>query len=274
MHTGTANRRFRPLLALLWLLALWGGAVCADAAPAPVQWHSDSWPGLTDHPDALYAQLFRATFAQQGFALEQHLTPFKRSVMLVERGDTDFAGGIARDPTPGTRYYQAPFPVIHTEVQAFFHRDLLVEPWRGIASMRGRRVVSSYHLGPGIGLSECRELSTKAQAFAMVLKGRAEFYIDDRGELELTIQQHRDRHPEYDPDQFIIRPAGYASWYMISPYTARGRQVMEAYIRGTLALLEAGELERIYAAHRFEVPSELLRYAQRVRAGEPLFTRY
>ncbi len=241
------------------------------AAPQPVQWHTDSWPGLTDAPKALYVQLFRAIFAESGLAIEQHRTPFKRSIFLVRQGLSDFAGGIAREVDPGERYYQAPFPVLNTEVLAFFHRDQLPAPWRGITSMRGRRVVSSYHLGPALGLPQTRELSSKVQAFAMVLKGRAEFYIDDRRELLMTIERHRGYHPEYDPNLYMTRPAGRASWYMISPHNARGRRVMEAYVQGTLKLLKSGVLESIYRAHGFALPPELLSFAAGVDAGQAPF---
>jgi len=68
----------------------------------------------------------------------------------------------------------------------------------------------------------------------MVIKGRADVYIDNEGELYATVKNNSHRVTDYNKELFATSMVGYSSWYMISPMTSRGELVMKAYIPVTI----------------------------------------
>jgi len=245
-----------------------------------INWPTDMWPGITDTDTGLYSHLFKEIFTSQGFELQKNSVPFKRAIAFVDRHQADFAGGIIKDTTPSIVHIQAPFPVLTTPVFAFYKKALLSEfsatqtqmakgatsgQPLNIAILKNYRVVASPQLGASIGLTDVYEVTNKAQAFLMVVKGRADFYIDNEGELLGTIRNNVDQLGDYDATLFDTSLVGYSSWYMISPKNSRGERVMQAYIKGTITLFNSGKLDDIYNKGGFIVPSELIRYVENLR---------
>ena len=141
----------------------------------------------------------------------------------------------------------------------------ITETLLGLEMLRRYRVVSSPQLGKSIGLEDVYEVTNKSQAFLMVVNGRADVYIDNKGELNGTVSKYAHLASNYDEDQYKTSMVGFSSWYMISPKNHRGEMVMQAYIKGTIDLFNSGKLADIYHTRGFIVPSELIRYVEKLR---------
>ena len=231
-------------------------------------WVTDNWPGITDNDEALYSTLFQEIFTSQGFKLNKTFVPFKRAVAFVNQHEVDFAGGITKEYTPSSSHIQAPFAVLATPVLAFYKKTTITETLLGLEMLRRYRVVSSPQLGKSIGLEDVYEVTNKSQAFLMVVNGRADVYIDNKGELNGTVSKYAHLASNYDEDQYKTSMVGFSSWYMISPKSSRGDAVMKAYIKGSIELLQSGRLAEIYESRGFIVPAELISYAVDLNASK------
>jgi len=235
-----------------------------------INWPTDIWPGITETDTALYSHLFKEIFISQGFEIQKNYVPFKRALAFVDSHQADFAGGTVKDSMPSLDHIQAPFPVLTTPVFAFYKKALLSKEVTSVQPMnldilKNYRVVASPQLGASVGLKDVYEVTNKAQAFLMVVKGRADFYIDNKGELLGTISNNVDQLAGYDATQYDTSIVGYSSWYMISPRNSRGEIVMQAYIKGTIELFNSEKLADIYNKGGFIVPPELIRYVENLR---------
>jgi hypothetical protein len=251
--------------ALLILFSLVSFVSSADEVKN-VEWGTEMWPGLTDRDGTgLYTHIFTEVFTSQGVALTPTYLPFKQTIDLVDNHKLDFAGGVLKDKVESEKHIQARFPVLSTRVNAFFRKTTVKGEWQGVHTIQGHKIVASPQLGEAIGLNkdEFREVPTKVQAFKMVVMGQADFYIDDVGEMELTIKQNKDGVAPYNESDFDIQPVGKTDWYMISPNNSRGRQVMEIYEKGTLHLYRSGKLKNLYENRGFHVPIQVLDLSQK-----------
>jgi len=225
-----------------------------------ILWATDNWPGITDNDTALYLILFKEIFASQGFELQKTIVPFKRAIAFVNQHQADFAGGIIKEHMTSSVHIQAPFPVLTTPVLAFYKKDTITDKTLNSDTLKNYRVVSSPQLGKSIGLTDVYEVTNKYQAFLMVIKGRADVYIDNEGELYGTVKNNSHQVTDYNKEIFATSMVGYSSWYMISPKTSRGETVMKAYIQGSINLFNSGRITEIYQKRGFIIPPELISY--------------
>jgi len=248
-------------ITLLFLGMMLNSISLAYANDKQIIWATDNWPGISDNDNALYSTLLKEIFASQGYKVKKIVIPFKRAIAFVDHHKADFTGGIVKEIIPSSLHTQAPFPVLVSPVLAFYRKSTITEKDMDISDLARYRVVASPQIGRSIGLNDVYEVTNKVQAFLMVAKGRADIYIDNEGELLGTVSNNVSRAVGYDADLFETTLVGYSSWYMIAPKSRRGETIMQAYIAGTISLLNNGKIEKIYKERGFIVPPDLIKYA-------------
>lgn len=240
------------LIFLLMLMAFSSQATATEIKE--VHWGTEMWEGFTDKDGSgIYTQIFTKIFNDAGLELKVAYMPFARTLHLVEIGKLDFAGGIPKEEKKDNTYIQAEYPVVISRFDAFFNKDS-VEKWKGLESIKGRKIVATPTVSGHIGLKsdEVYVVDTRKQALQMVLSQRAEFYVDDAKVLETTLENNRDL---IDMDLYRIENVTTKGWYMIAPNNERGRKIMQIYETGTERLHHSGELKKIYDRHGFLTPS-------------------
>lgn len=225
-----------------------------------VIWPSDDWAGLTHSPKDLYWTLFQRAFDNQGFKLQRQNVPFKRAIKMVEEHKADLAGGVNKYISESTLTIQAPFPVSSTPISTFYKRSFFPEAPPTAEDLSTLRGVSTHQIGDNLVTGQLTEVGKKTQAFDMVIRGRADYYIDYAEQIEFELNNKSGKVSSFKESDYTTSIVSSTNWYMIFPRNDRGKKILNAYIKGTQSLYNSGELERIYQARGFTLPPKVKLY--------------
>lgn len=226
-------------------LMCWAGNLTA-LEDKTVNWATEEWVGYTDTPDGLYWQLIEQAFKEQGFAVKRTLMPFKRAVRMVDQKKADFTGGVLFDPAAKNLYIQAPFPITSTPISVFYRKSEFADNDINLAFIKQYSVVGTHQMGRSIGLESIREVNSKEQAFFMVGKRHADFFLDYTDQIKAVIKRYGNDLANFQPDDYKVKSIARSDWFMISPLGKRGEKIMQAYIAGSKKLYEKGVYTAIY----------------------------
>jgi len=244
---------------LLWLSLFFNATAQSDT----VDWVTDDWAKFTQKPEDLYWTLFSAAFTEQDFKLEREVAPFKRSIRMVTESKADFSGGVLKSTLPTDRYIQAPFPVISKPLAVFYKKTTFQNIQPTVETLINYRGVSTHQIGVAAGLDTLHEVNKKQQAFEMVIRNRADYFIDFEEQINFEIENNTKSIDNFKLNEYKITYLDDAAWYMISPNTERGRKIMDAYIEGTYELFKKGNYKKIYEQRGFKAPKSALHFFQR-----------
>lgn len=228
----------------IWLLALLVslGLPCAQAADGPtdIQLVSEYWPGHTNPDGSGVAwEIMREVFEPAGVAVHLHNEPYLRSIGLVQRGEADawlgsYADEVAERVIYPRQYYDADL------IQAL---GLATQPRPTLQTLSRFHLIwirgygyDSYLPGP----LRFQEVERRNSIPDMLLRGRADFYLDASTEVDevLARSQEPERFRSYALTRLPLYP-GFAD-------TARGRALAALYDRRMAELVSAGSLRPIF----------------------------
>lgn len=242
------------------VLLLFASLLHAGQNDKEVNWVTELWPGFTDSEDAMYNQLFSQAFSSQGMTLKVTEVPFQRSILMVDRGDADFAGGVPLEEEGSESHLQAPFPVSSTPIAVFYRRDKFAAEDIDLAMLADSKIVGTHLLGEVLELHNVRKIGRKHLGLRMVIEGRVGFYLDTLQQIQQASDEAENTFDNYRQADYGIKVVGHGDWYMIAANNAKGKAVLSAYIAGTQAIYRAGKVEAIYRQFDLPVPEVLVNY--------------
>lgn len=225
-----------------------------------VNWVSQEWVGYTDTEQGLYWQLIEQAFNQEQLLVQLTLMPFKRAVRMVDQKRADFAGAVLKDVEPSRTHIQAPFPIFSTPISVFYRKGKFIDTEIDLNFLKQHSVAGTHQIGKSIGLDSQREVNSKEQAFFMVTKNHADFFLGYADQIQIVVKDNAKKVKNYVASDYTMKNISQSDWFMISPNTQRGEKIMNAYIAGSQKLYDQGIYAAIYSKSGFEVPLQALLY--------------
>jgi len=139
----------------------------------------------------------------------------------------------------------AQLPMYEGEYHALFLTKV-VPQWNGAASMSNKRLVwrLGYYEPKDFPVPiEYGETTTGTDALKRVMRGAADFYVDDLHLIMETVRSYPDAIDEKD---YRIESVGFRQYFPVFSVSERGRALREAYEQGMRTLAEQGKLRPIY----------------------------
>jgi hypothetical protein len=225
---------FLALISILFALSAHAGEVITA---------SPSWKGFTS-PDGqgLYPDLMRAVFQLRGDTVRHLDVPAKRGLIMVREGQADIYTCKA-ESVAGLQLAQ--LPMYEGEYHALFLTKVFPQ-WDGTSSMANRRLVwrLGYYAPKDFPVPiEYGETTTGTDALKRVLRGAADFYVDD---LHLIMETVRSYPAAIDEKDYRIESVGFRQYFPVFSLSERGNELREAFEQGMRMLAEQGKLRPIY----------------------------
>ncbi len=224
-------------------------SVCAHAGD--ILTVSPSWQGFTS-PDGtgLYHDLVRAVFELRGDVVRHQEVPAKRGLIMVREGRADM---YMCDTEIFSGLQMSGLPMYEGEFHALFLAGEFPK-WDGIASLKNRKLV--WRLGyysPGDFAVPIRfeETVTGTEALTRVLRGSADFYIDDLNLIRETIASSP---TPIDESLYQIESVGFRQYFPVFAVSERGRKLREIFEKGMIELARQGRLRPIYDKWNLPMP--------------------
>lgn len=243
----TGSRRPALLLAIALLVLLpWHRVFAAEIVMT-----SPYWAGFTS-PDGrgLYHDLMRAVFALRGDTVRHLEAPAKRGLVLLREGQADV---YTCRTEAGDGLELGGLPMYEGEFHALFLRRTFPD-WRGPASMANRRLVwrLGYYLPDDFPVPvRYDETTTGIEALKRVVRGSADFYIDDFNLIAETVNEYPGG---LEAQEYRIESVGFRPYYPVFAASRRGRELRQAFEDGMRTLAEQGRLRPIYERWNLPVP--------------------
>jgi hypothetical protein len=242
------KRRIQPL-SLPFLLLFLAVAVCARAED--VLTVSPSWQGFTSADgQGLYHDLVRAVFESRGDTVRHQEVPAKRGLIMVREGQADM---YMCDTEIFNGLQLGGVPMYEGEFHALFLTDEFPK-WNGVQSLKNRRLVwrLGYYTPADFPVPvKFHETRTGSDALTRVLRGTADFYIDDANLIRETIDA---LVYELDTDLYRIESVGFRQYFPVFAVSERGRKLRETFEKGMLDLAGQGRLRPIYDKWNLPMP--------------------
>jgi len=208
------------------------------------RWAITEWQGLTNRDGTgVLNEVVDLAFSHAGVRVEREYMPWKRALYQVATGGADMAGGLE----VSTEYYQATLPVSLIE-ESVLYRLGEIPTWKGAKSLAGKIgvwplgyleevpiTVKNFMKGQGI--------QDRQRAIDMVLIGRADYYFDNKMQLE---QAFAATQQTYNPERFTIQTVHVIELYMSFTKNKNGKKLRELYDIGIQKALKNGELNKVY----------------------------
>lgn len=220
-----------------------------------IHWGTQEWKGFTDKDGSgVYTQLFNKVFDSAGVKLKTSYMPFGRTLHLIKIGKLDFAGGVNKGLEAPKDYIIAEYPAAVFNYYAFFKKSNFPVEWEGIKTISDKKLVATpgvCTVAAGFNEKNVYVVDSRNQAIQMVLKNRADCYIDVEKLMKKFTKEHA---ADYDSNEFSIKMFKTSEAYMITPKTERGEKILEIYNEATRKLAQSGELKKIYDKFEMSTP--------------------
>jgi hypothetical protein len=212
---------------------------------------SPYWQGFTsDDGQGLYHDLLRAIYEPGGNTVRHLEVPAKRGLIMVREGAVDIYTCLAK-PVDGLRL--AAEPMYEGEFHAFF-RKAAFPYWDGVTSMANKRTVwrLGYYSPKDFPVPfQYGETTTGVEALKRVVRGGADFYIDDRN---LILESMDALTTPLDQNDFSIESIGFRQYFPAFSTSERGQKLCATFEQGMRSLAGQGKLAPIYEKWNLPMP--------------------
>ncbi len=211
---------------------------------------SPSWETFTNTDGTgLYHEVLDAAFGQDGVKVRHIYSKSIRSEEMVLKGEADMmtCDDKATPPLMLGRY-----PMYANDFFVFFRKDRI--DWKGVDSLYEKEVLAqpTYYNQENFSVPvKIKEVQTGAQALAMILDNRSDFYVDD---MALIQQSMKENGVTFDREKYDIRRVGSRSYHPLFNDTDRGKLVMEMYNSAIFRLHKSGRLKPIFDKWGYSYP--------------------
>ena len=224
---------------LLIALCVFTAVVQAQDVPGKVMLASEEWSDYTNKDGTGLAwDVLRQVFEPAGINLQTRSVPYTRSVGLAQRGEVDGWVGSYRNEAEGVLYPHWNFDSDH-----IYALGLASLPTPTIATLGNYRLawVRGYKYEEYLpNVRRFNQVERRDGILAMLLHGRADFYIDALAEAKYVLSQAD------DPSKFTLTPIAELPLYIGFADNERGRGLMAVFDQRMAALVKSGELKPIF----------------------------
>lgn len=224
---------------LLIVLCVFTAVVQAQDVPGKVMLASEEWSDYTNKDGTGLAwDVLRQVFEPAGINLQTRSVPYTRSVGLAQRGEVDGWVGSYRNEAEGVLYPHWNFDSDH-----IYALGLASIPTPTIATLGNYRLawVRGYKYEEYLpNVRRFNQVERRDGILAMLLHGRADFYIDALAEAKYVLSQAD------DPSKFTLTPIAELPLYIGFADNERGRGLMAVFDQRMAALVKSGELKPIF----------------------------
>ncbi|MHA4976795.1 substrate-binding periplasmic protein [Pseudomonas extremorientalis] len=224
---------------LLIVLCVFTAVVQAQDVPGKVMLASEEWSDYTNKDGTGLAwDVLRQVFEPAGINLQTRSVPYTRSVGLAQRGEVDGWVGSYRDEAEGVLYPHWNFDSDH-----IYALGLASIPTPTVATLGNYRLawVRGYKYEEYLpNVRRFNQVERRDGILAMLLHGRADFYIDALAEAKYVLSQADDH------SKFTLTPIAELPLYIGFADNERGRGLMAVFDQRMAALVKSGELKPIF----------------------------
>jgi ABC-type amino acid transport substrate-binding protein len=224
---------------LLIALCVFTAVVQAQDVPGKVMLASEEWSDYTNKDGTGLAwDVLRQVFEPAGINLQTRSVPYTRSVGLAQRGEVDGWVGSYRNEAEGVLYPHWNFDSDH-----IYALGLASIPTPTVATLGNYRLawVRGYKYEEYLpNVRRFNQVERRDGILAMLLHGRADFYIDALAEAKYVLSQAD------DPSKFTLTPIAELPLYIGFADNERGRGLMAVFDQRMAALVKSGELKPIF----------------------------
>ena len=203
----------------------------------------------------LYNEIIDAVYGLYDIPVIHKYVPGKRGILEVKKGIADV---YACHYSAEDSLLLAKHPMYEGTFHVFFKKDT-VETWERQNTLTGKKVVcvrgyyDEHDLDVPIQLNQ---VSSGVSALSMVLKNRADFYLDD---INLINESIKNCPLQFDMNDYLIKEVGFRSYHPVFKDSERGKILMELYDKGMEQLYRSGELKKIFEKWGYLLPSYYVR---------------
>jgi polar amino acid transport system substrate-binding protein len=212
---------------------------------------SPYWQGFTSADgQGLYHDLMRAIYGPGGNTVRHLEVPAKRGLIMVREGAIDIYT-CRSEPADGLELARE--PMYEGEYHALFRKDA-VPFWEGVSSMANRRVTwrLGYYSPQDFPVPvQQSETSSGTEALERVVRGGADFYVDD---FNLITESMRAFKAPLDDNDYRIESVGFRQYFPVFSVSERGRSLRRIYEEGMRSLANQGRLAPIYEKWDLPMP--------------------
>lgn len=212
---------------------------------------SPAWDTFTQKDgNGLYHEVLRAVFAQYNISVRHKYSKSSRSEELVVQNVADM---MTCDDKTLPPLVMGRYPMYVNDYYVFFKKDR-IGPWKGQESLRDKEILSqpTYYDQRNFSVPvRVKDIQTGAQALAMILMDRSDFYVDD---LTLIKQSLKENSIKFDNIDFDTQKVGTRSYHPLFNTTERGLAIKKMYEDGIYKLHKAGKLKPIYEKWGYDYP--------------------
>ena len=212
---------------------------------------SPLWDGFTSSDgQGLYHDLMRAIYGPGGNTVRHLEVPAKRGLIMVREGTIDIYTCLS-DPVEGLQL--AAEPMYEGEFHAIFRKDVFPY-WDGTSSMANKRLVwrLGYYSPKDFPVPILfSETTNGAEALERIVRGGADFYVDDRN---LIMESIRTYNAPLDENDFRIESVGFRQYFPVFSTSERGRKLRGTFEEGMRTLADEGKLAPIYEKWHLPMP--------------------
>ena len=224
---------------LLIVLCVFTAVVQAQDVPGKVMLASEEWSDYTNKDGTGLAwDVLRQVFEPACINLQTRSVPYTRSVGLAQRGEVDGWVGSYRNEAEGVLYPHWNFDSDH-----IYALGLASLPTPTIATLGNYRLawVRGYKYEEYLpNVRRFNQVERRDGILAMLLHGRADFYIDALAEAKYVLSQAD------DPSKFTLTPIAELPLYIGFADNEQGRGLMAVFDQRMAALVKSGELKPIF----------------------------
>jgi len=212
---------------------------------------SPYWQGFTSHDgQGLYHDLMRAIYEPDGKTVRHMEVPAKRGLIMVREGTVDIYTCISE---AASGLLLAAEPMYEGEYHAIFRKNAFPD-WDGTTSMANKRV--AWRLGHYARRDfsvpvQPSETHSGVEALERVIRGGADFYVDD---LNLIRESMQALATPLDESKFRIESVGFRQYFPAFSNSPRGRMLLETFEQGMRTLADQGRLAQIYEKWALPMP--------------------
>jgi polar amino acid transport system substrate-binding protein len=240
------------MLLLAALILLFPVAARADE----VLTASPYWQGFTSADgQGLYHDLMRAIYEPAGKTVRHLEVPAKRGLVMVREGTVDIYTCL---PQAVTGLQLAAEPMYEGEYHAIFRKNAFPH-WDGPTSMANKRVAwrLGYYSTRDFSVPvQISETYTGVEALERVVRGVADFYVDD---LNLITESIRTFKTPLDDNEFRIESVGFRQYFPAFSDSPRGRELRETFEQGMRSQFDQNKLAPIYEKWGLPMPRKYQR---------------
>lgn len=209
---------------------------------------SDEWADCTQKDGTgLYFDVIRLVYAGQGAKLDIKITPFARSIDMVESGKVDLnVGDYQGDVTNGI---YPKFPIDYDDLTVMMPLAQKGQ-FKGEASLKDRKVawIVDYGYDKYLGVPvKLTEISDRASGIKMLQSGRIDYYIETKSTIVPALEEMG-----ISDKDFTLVTLKWIKLYVCFAKSDKGSKLQAIWDKRIPELIKSGELAKLFSKWGFE----------------------